>query len=82
MLISNVHLFEHELFALLEALRRDLRLETQKIASDPELADLHSVNARMALRLLETLRPRHSRRHIGIEQGKQACSALVPAVSR
>jgi hypothetical protein len=57
-MISINPLFSHELEALLEALRRDLRAERDKAKYNSPYADLHLYNARNSLRLLEVLNPR------------------------
>lgn len=55
------HLFAHELQALLDALRRDLRMEISRAQTDPEWATYHNTNARLNMRLLELLEPRSLR---------------------
>jgi hypothetical protein len=54
-------LFPHERTALLNALRRDLRSETEKSMTNGPLRDAHAINAQHTLRLLEALNPKKSR---------------------
>ncbi|HYD62108.1 MAG TPA: hypothetical protein VEC35_17215 [Noviherbaspirillum sp.] len=51
-------LLPHEFNAMLEALRRDMRRESEFAAMDTHDASWHITNARMAIRLLETLNPK------------------------
>lgn len=53
-----ISIFPHEMNALLEALRRDLRRERQKACINPNEADIHRANARLGVRLLDALNPR------------------------
>jgi hypothetical protein len=54
----GAHLFPHERQALLDALRRDLRMEISHAQTEPEWATYHYINARLNVRLLELLEPR------------------------
>jgi hypothetical protein len=54
-------LFPHEFEELLNALRRDLRIERELAASDSTWADWHRINARTVYRLLEVLNPKTCR---------------------
>lgn len=51
-------IFEHEMEALLEALRRDLRTEQEKAQRGAQYREQHIGNVRYAMRLLELLNPR------------------------
>lgn len=51
-------LFPHERAALLNALRRDLRSETDKSMTSGPLRDSHAINVQLTLRLLEALNPK------------------------
>ncbi|WP_147376853.1 hypothetical protein [Noviherbaspirillum saxi] len=51
-------LFPHELKALIEALQRDMKAELALAIKDHEWADYHRMNARMSMRILETLQAR------------------------
>jgi hypothetical protein len=51
-------LFAHERSALLAALRRDLRKETEKSMHNDDHHHFHAMNARLTLRLLEVLNPK------------------------
>ena len=53
----GAQLFPHELQALLDALRRDLRMELSRAQTDAEWAAYHYNNARFNVRLLELLEP-------------------------
>jgi hypothetical protein len=53
----GAQLFPHELQALLDALRRDLRMETLLVQTDAEWAAYHYSNVRLNVRLLELLEP-------------------------
>jgi hypothetical protein len=55
-------LFPHEMEALLQALRRDLRSEQIKASMNPADADIHLCNVRFAQRVLEVLNPRGAHR--------------------
>lgn len=55
-------LFAYELEELIEALRRDYRSEKRLANEYPIERDHHEKNARVAIRLLETLNPRQPRR--------------------
>jgi hypothetical protein len=56
-------IFSHEMEALLDALRRDLRTEQTKSFGDTPDVHFHRQNVRKSLRLLETLNPRGPHRH-------------------
>ncbi len=56
--MPTTNLYEHEKEALLAAIRRDYREETHKIHTDPQWADFHRQNARMDIKLLESLNPK------------------------
>jgi hypothetical protein len=58
-----IDLFSDEWEALLEALRRDLRVEIAKCENDPIWADLHRINATRNIRLLETINPKRQPLH-------------------
>lgn len=51
------HLFAHERTALIEALRRDERRETEQATTNPEWEQWHKHNARLSRRLLNLLEP-------------------------
>lgn len=51
-------LMNHELMALLDALRRDLRSEQDKVGTDTAWSDVHARNVRTVKRLLEALNPK------------------------
>ena len=51
-------IFEHEMNALLDALRRDLRTEQKMVYWDSENSFLHENNIRYVKRLLDLLNPR------------------------
>lgn len=53
----NALLFPHERQALLDALRRDLRIEKALSETDSQLADYHYANVRLNARLIELLEP-------------------------
>jgi hypothetical protein len=53
-----IDLFPHEREALLEALRRDLRVELAKCENDPIWADIHQFNVTRNVRLLEAINPK------------------------
>lgn len=55
-------IYPHELQALLEALRRDLRSERIRAFEETSEADFHRQNERHILRLLELLNPRGAHR--------------------
>jgi hypothetical protein len=57
-MIQVPFIFEHEMEALLAALRRDLRREEEKAQSNKQDSQLHMCNVRYAMRLLEVLNPR------------------------
>lgn len=62
-LIASIDtIFSQEIDALLNALRRDLHAEQSNALAKPEMAELHSMNARATLRLLEVLNPRSQKR--------------------
>ncbi|WP_158597983.1 methyl-accepting chemotaxis protein [Noviherbaspirillum saxi] len=65
-------IFSHEMNALLEALRRDLRAEQTKSLAWTPHADFHRANVRNAMRLLEALNPRglHRQKFSDITSGK------------
>lgn len=56
-------LMNYELQALLEALRRDLRSEQEKVATDFAWSDVHARNVRIVKRLLEAINPKQAREH-------------------
>lgn len=57
----KVHLFSHEYKALLDAVRRDLRRETELASTNVHFADFHRANVRLNLRILESLSPKTKR---------------------
>jgi uncharacterized protein len=71
------NLFAYEKTALLEALRRDLRAELTKAASDSFHTDWHLANYRTALKLLEALNPRSERLRKFDTTDPQSCQMPV-----
>lgn len=65
----GTQLFPHELQALLDALRRDLRMELSRAQTDANWAAYHYSNARFNMRLLELLEPRSPHGHVPFEHG-------------
>lgn len=61
MATREVHLFPHEYMALLDAIRRDLRRESELALSNVHFAEFHRENARLDLRILESLSPKTKR---------------------
>lgn len=61
-MVKVAGIYPHEMQALLEALRRDLRSERIKAAGKTKDADFHRQNERHIVRLLECLNPRMSYR--------------------
>ena len=59
MKLETVTLLSYEYEELLEALRRDMRSEQAKILDDPQHRDIHQLNYRRLIRLLEAISPRH-----------------------
>jgi hypothetical protein len=57
----EVHLFPHEYKALLDAVRRDLRRETELAPTSVHFAEFHRANVRLNLRILESLSPKTHR---------------------
>ncbi|MGB7480564.1 MAG: hypothetical protein WA924_09565 [Burkholderiaceae bacterium] len=57
MQLPTFSLFEHEVLALVEALRRDECRELRRAASDSEWADWHKQNALLSRRLLYLIKP-------------------------
>jgi hypothetical protein len=55
-------IFAHEMEALLDALRRDLRTEQAKSLAGTPYVEFHRNNVRNAMRLLEALNPRDPQR--------------------
>lgn len=53
-------LFLHQKEAMLAALRRDMRSELERAATDPEWADYHRLNARGIQSILQVLNPKRS----------------------
>lgn len=51
-------LYDFELEYLVQALRRDLRSERERVVTDPTWADSHRMNMRHAIHLLEILNPK------------------------
>ena len=51
-------LYDFELDYIVQAIRRDLRSETDRITSDPYWAEMHKFNVRHATRMLELLNPK------------------------
>lgn len=56
---ASVTLFIYETESLLNALRRDYRKETDLSIKPDKWAEWHGMNARMDLRLLEIINPKH-----------------------
>ncbi|MFC7518950.1 hypothetical protein ACFQUU_28490 [Herbaspirillum sp. GCM10030257] len=56
--MHTVALLQYEMDALVDALRRDMQAELNRISSDPENAEVHKIRARLNIRLLEALRPK------------------------
>jgi hypothetical protein len=54
----NLYSFEKE--RIIEALRRDLRNENILIHSDADWSEIHQINVRNDISLLETLNPKHT----------------------
>lgn len=69
--LIHIELLEHEFRALLEALRRDYRQQSDYSNSD-ENSRWHGCNARMDLRLLEILQPKTSRPHMVFQPKAEA----------
>jgi hypothetical protein len=55
MKLSGVTLFLHEQQALIDALRRDLKMEMSHYEKGSEWAEYHYFNVRLNMRLLELL---------------------------
>lgn len=53
----RITIFQHEKQALIDALRRDMRMEMMYMETLPELRHHHYKNARLNLRLLELIEP-------------------------
>lgn len=58
MTTTIVELFPHEYKALLDAVRRDLRRETELASTNVHSAAYHNANARLNVRILESLSPK------------------------
>lgn len=54
----DVELLDYEWKHLLAALRRDMRVESEKGESSSQLASWHGANARRSVRLLQLLNPK------------------------
>ena len=72
-------LMQHEVEALLAALRRDMRAEEDAAAADPQWADWHRNNARLDKRLLETLNPKREALHRTTQILEAAAAATAAA---
>ena len=66
MIIRNSGFMSYEINALLEALRRDLRIELVKAKTHSGHAAWHQANVRMNIRILEALNPKRQGPHISI----------------
>lgn len=75
--MDALHLYSHEREYLLEALRRDMRAESERAGTDPEWSGYHAENARHDLRLLETLNPKHTGRPVGDSSHPRTGQAAV-----
>lgn len=60
MAIQIRDLLPHEVDYLIEAVRRDMRHELERAGTDHEWAEVHRMNARHDVTLLEVLNPKHA----------------------
>lgn len=75
----HIELMRHELDAVLEALRRDMRSEESRAKADPEWADFHAMNARADRQLLQALNPKHTAPSAKRQAtGHNLCGTVVP----